>query len=251
MEDLDPPREILGAADAILASLQAHGLQWDEEPMWQSRRHSAYQSIIDHLLESGHAYYCTCSRSKLRASDGIYPGHCRGHRQQPNKDASIRLCMADGSIQIEDCIQGRYCQNPATAFGDFVLRRKDLLYAYQLAVVADDAKQNITHVIRGSDILESTPRQIYLQKLLGYKTPHYAHIPVITNALGQKLSKQTFAKSLENNKATDNLLTALALLQQSLPPIEIQASVTDILKWATEHWSLSAIPRIPAIAERN
>lgn len=251
VEDLDPPREIAGAADAILASLQAHGLQWDEEPMWQSHRHCAYQCIIDHLLASGNAYYCTCSRSELRASDGIYPGHCRGQHQQPNKESAIRLYVASGSIQMEDAIQGFYCQNPATAFGDFVLRRKDLLYAYQLAVAADDAEQHITHVVRGSDLLESTPRQIYLQRLLGYKTPHYAHIPVITNALGQKLSKQSYAKPLASDSAADNLFAALSFLQQSLPPIEIRASVTDILEWATEHWSLSSIPRTLAIAEGN
>ncbi|MEH6558452.1 MAG: tRNA glutamyl-Q(34) synthetase GluQRS [Oceanicoccus sp.] len=251
MEDLDPPREIPGAADAILESLYAHGLQWDEEPMWQSHRHPDYQCIIDSLLERGHAYYCTCSRSELRASGGVYPGHCRGSHLQPNKESAIRLYVTDGSIQMEDGIQGIYSQNPATAFGDFVLRRKDLLYAYQLAVVADDAKQNITHIVRGSDLLESTPKQIYLQRLLGYKTPHYAHIPIIINSRGQKLSKQTFAKPLEFEKATDNLLAALTFLQQPLPPIKIRASVRDILEWSTEHWSLRSIPRALAVTEKN
>jgi glutamyl-Q tRNA(Asp) synthetase len=251
MEDLDPPREIPGAADAILESLHAHGLQWDEEPMWQSHRHPVYQSIIDDLLKRGYAYYCTCSRSELRASGGIYPGHCRGTHRQPNKESAIRLYVADHSIQMEDGIQGIYSQNPATAFGDFVLRRKDLLYAYQLAVVVDDAEQNITHIVRGSDLLESTPKQIYLQRLLGYKTPHYVHIPIIVNSLGQKLSKQTFAKSLDPKKTTSNLLAALTFLQQPLPPLEIRASVNDILEWATDHWSLHSIPRTLTATEEN
>jgi glutamyl-Q tRNA(Asp) synthetase len=247
IEDLDPPREIPGAAAAILASLRAHGLQWDEQPMWQSHRHAAYQCIIDHLLKTDNAYYCTCSRSTLRTSGGIYLGHCRDQHQQPDGESSIRLYVADSSIHMADAIQGSYCQNPATAFGDFVLRRKDLLYAYQLAVVADDEAQNITHIVRGSDLLESTPRQIYLQKLLAYKTPHYAHIPIITDLEGQKLSKQTFAAPLGNNRATDNLLTALIFLQQPLPPKSIQGSVTDILEWAIEHWSLSFVPETLAI----
>lgn len=251
MEDLDPPREVPGAADAILSALKAHGLESDEQAMWQSHRHLAYQNLIDQLLDSGHAYYCTCSRSELRASGGIYTGRCRGTNRQPTKEAAIRVYVADECIRLEDTIQGTYCQNPATSFGDFVLRRKDLLYAYQLAVVADDAEQRITHVVRGSDLLESTPRQIYLQRLLSYPTPHYAHIPVITNTLGQKLSKQTFASPLVNANATDNLLAALAFLQQPPPPKDIRGAVRDILDWAIRHWQISAIPQTRALSENS
>lgn len=240
MEDLDPPREVAGAAQAILTSLQDHGLQWDGDVLWQSQRHDAYQQALNTLLDRGQAFYCTCSRRDITSDQGIYNGHCRGCEQQPSQPFAIRLQVSDTNIEFFDAIQGRFSQQLAQQVGDFVLLRKDKLFAYQLAVVIDDQYQQINHVLRGSDLLDSTPRQIFLQRQLGFPQPHYAHIPVITNREGQKLSKQTFAKPLNSNDAARNLTAALAFLKQPLPPAK--ANVEQIINWAVAHWSITSIP---------
>ena len=249
MEDLDPPREMPGAADAILQSLQDHGLHWDGEVLWQSQRLQAYQHTIEQLLANKQAFYCTCSRSDLQGSNGIYPGHCRGTQSPPIGESAIRLQVDNCEISFDDGIQGRFSQQLQREVGDFVLKRKDGLFAYQLAVVVDDANQQINHVVRGSDLLDSTPRQIFLQRQLGITTPHYTHIPVITNQQGQKLSKQTFAQAIDADNACHNLLAALDFLQQPLPPEECRQTPGDILRWAQQHWSIAAIPNTLAINE--
>lgn len=243
IEDLDPPREVPGAAQDILASLRHHGLHWDGEPLWQSQRHDAYQHIIKQLLANGQAFYCTCSRSDLQATGGIYPGSCRGQQQQPDRDYAIRLQLANKTLAFEDGIQGHFSQ-ALQQIGDVVLQRKDGFFAYQLAVVVDDAFQGVSHVVRGSDLLDSSPRQMFLQQVLGYATPLYAHVPVITNQQGQKLSKQTFAEPLKSTAACSNILAALAFLQQPIPPQHLHGQLENLLDWAVEHWSLKAIPSI-------
>ncbi len=248
MEDLDPPREMPGAAENILSTLQDHGLNWDGEVMWQRLRHPNYQQAIEQLLDSDTVFYCSCSRSKLKANNGIHPGRCRHQRQAPTSPSAIRLQVPDQILGFEDAIQGQYQQHLRHEVGDVILQRKDHLFAYQLAVVVDDAEQQISHVVRGSDLLDSTPRQIWLQHSLGLPTPHYAHFPIIINPQGQKLSKQTFAKPLSDDHCS-NLLTALSLLQQPLPPNNLRNSPQDILLWATQHWVMTAIKKTLTIPE--
>lgn len=247
MEDLDPPREVPGAAQSILDSLQAHGLLWDEEVLWQSQRHVAYQQAIDLLLQSGKAFYCHCSRSDLQASNGIHNRPCRREPPTNYQDCAIRISIEPRHIAFSDHIQSRFSQYLPRDVGDFVLRRKDRLFAYQLAVVIDDAYQGITHCVRGSDLLDSTPRQIYLQQALGLPSLQYSHIPVITNQQQQKLSKQSHAKALDSRLSCDNLMLALQFLQQPLPPPALRRHQHDLLQWSIKYWSPARIPRQTAI----
>ncbi|MFA7554448.1 MAG: tRNA glutamyl-Q(34) synthetase GluQRS [Spongiibacteraceae bacterium] len=247
IEDLDPPREMPGAANAILTCLQQHGLQWDQPVLWQHQRHQAYQQIIDQLLATGQAFYCTCSRSDTQHQGGIYSGHCRGRTQIPNRPFAIRWQVPEQTIGFNDAIQGYFSQHLPQQVGDIVLKRKDGLFAYQLAVVVDDAYQQITHCVRGSDLLSSTPRQIALQQALSLPPLHYCHIPVITNQLGQKLSKQTFAPAMDATNACQNLLIALDFLQQPKPPLNSRHDVDKIIQWAIEHWLPAAIPKCMGI----
>lgn len=243
MEDLDPPREMPGAAQAILDSLQHHGFQWDGPVLWQSKRHEAYAKAIDQLTEHNNVYYCTCSRSDLRASLGVYNGRCRHRSKPPTADYAVRARLPNSEIVVNDAIQGCFRQQLQTQAGDVVIQRKDRLYAYQLAVVVDDAFQGITHVVRGADLLESTPRQIALQQLLGLPSPNYAHIPIVTDPKGKKLSKQHFAPALCEQEVIGNLLRALTLLNQPLPPQSQRQHPRAILAWAVERWELQLVPR--------
>ena len=251
MEDLDPPREQPGAAELILDSLCAHGLYWDGEVMWQSQRHDAYAAVVDQLLESGRAFRCDCSRQMLAHSDGIYRGHCRNRNLPPDSTAAVRLRVADDSlIRFDDGLQRAQRQYLAQEVGDFIIQRKDSLFAYQLAVVLDDAEQGISHVLRGSDLYDSTPRQIYLQQVLGLAQPAYTHIPVITNARGQKLSKQTHAPALDNSQAGRHLRLALKFLKQASPPAQY-STPEQILKHAVARWQLPAVPATMGLPESS
>lgn len=251
MEDLDPPREVAGAAQCILDALLAHGLQWDGEVLWQSQRHCAYQKALEQLLDQHKAFYCTCSRTDIQSTGGIYSGRCRGCQQRPDKAFAIRLQVPDQLQIFEDAIQGPFSQHLQEDVGDVVLLRKDQLYAYQLAVVVDDAFQGITHIVRGSDLLDSTPRQRFLQQQLAFSTPHYAHFPVITNQSGQKLSKQTFAPALNSNEACANVRLALKFLRQTLPPADACQSTQALLSWAVEHWSLQSVTPVHSLCESS
>jgi len=244
IEDIDPPREVPGAAAAILDCLRAHGLDWDGEVMFQSARIDAYRAACAQLLEAGRAFYCTCSRADLLGNHGIYNGHCRGCRHRPDAPHAIRLLAAveKRPVEFTDRIQGFIRENIAREVGDFVIYRKEQLPAYQLAVVIDDAAQHITHIVRGSDLLDSTARQIYLQQCLQLATPSYAHIPVIANVHGQKLSKQTFATALDQNAARANLCAALEFLGQPLPTTALP-TVERLLQWAIAHWNIEAVPK--------
>lgn len=241
IENLDPPREMPGANEQIIRCLKQHHLDWDGELLWQSDRHAIYQHVIEQLLDQQKAFYCSCSRADIQKSGGIYSGHCRGQQQPTSQACAVRLQVDDQPVIFNDHIQGDFGQQLQQQVGDFVIRRKDGLFAYQLAVVVDDALQGITHIVRGSDLLDSTPRQIFLQQQCGFTTPQYSHLPVITNEAGQKLSKQTFAAALDHNRATDNLLKALFFLNQELPPRSMQQNCQSILDWATEHWQVSRV----------
>ena len=248
MEDLDPPREMPGAAAHILHTLEAFGFEWDGEVVWQSRRHSLYRDALGRLKEKGLLYPCYCSRKDWQAAaaqgaDGfVYNGRCRRPEDRPHTDKppAWRIRVNDETIGFDDGIVGHYAQNLARDIGDFVLLRADGFWAYQLAVVADDADQGITHIIRGQDLLVSTPRQIYLQRCLGFATPHYAHLPLLVNKHGQKWSKQTLAPALDENHKEQLLRQVLEYL--NLPPAPEVSRPQALLSWAIEHWQPHKIP---------
>jgi len=242
MEDLDTPRTVAGAADDILRTLEACGLYWDETIVYQSRRTTAYEDALCELQRIGAVYPCACTRreiadSALHGIDGpVYPGTCRNGLPEDREGRTWRVRTNNEAIEFDDALQGHQLQHLDSEIGDFVVKRADGLFAYQLAVVVDDAFQNITHVVRGADLLASTPRQIYLQHLLGLTSPHYMHLPVAINAAGEKLSKQTLAAPVDRNKPSATLWHALTFLQQSPPP-ELQWEKPEIvLEWALQNW---------------
>ncbi|HJN49932.1 MAG: tRNA glutamyl-Q(34) synthetase GluQRS [Pseudomonadales bacterium] len=258
MEDLDPPRNSRKAADQILQALSDFGLTWDGEVLYQSRRLDSYASSLHTLAEENLLYACSCSRKK---SGKIYPGFCRDKPQAKPLDAdgaekgtphAMRVRVPDREITFTDLIQGDQRQHLSKQVGDFILKRKDGLFAYQLAVVVDDAYQQITHVVRGSDLLDSTPRQIYLHELLHSTPIRYAHHPVIANAQGNKLSKQTFATALDSRAPQRTLTAALEALNLNPPePFLRSTSVDSILQWAIANWRLGAVPSRKTIPAKS
>lgn len=252
MEDLDPPREQAGAADSILRTLEAYALEWDEAVTYQSRRGEAYEDAIGRLREKGLTYFCQCSRKEIAADAGPgvdgprYSGTCR-NLNLGSSNNSLRIRVPDEIIKIEDVIQGVIQQNLQRDIGDFVIRRRDGLYSYQLAVVVDDAAQGITEVCRGTDLIDSTPRQRYLQQVLGFATPAYLHLPVAVNDQGQKLSKQTHAAPVTVNNGSRELGRVLRFLGQK-PPAELTgAPPAELIEWGVDYWAPSTIPRKMAI----
>ncbi|SDB59042.1 tRNA glutamyl-Q(34) synthetase GluQRS [Pseudomonas sp. NFACC13-1] len=248
MEDLDPPREEPGAQAAILKALESYGFEWDGEMVRQSERHDAYDLVINRLFSQGLAYACTCSRKQLEAYRGIYPGLCRnaGHGTE---DAAIRLRVPELEYHFTDRVQGEFRQHLGREVGDFVIRRRDGLYAYQLAVVLDDAWQGVTDIVRGADLLDSTPRQLYLQELLGLPQPRYLHVPLITQPDGHKLGKSYRSPPLAADQATPLLLRALRALGQQPGPELDDASPRELLAWGIRHWDAGKIPRTLSLPE--
>jgi glutamyl-Q tRNA(Asp) synthetase len=248
IEDLDPPREVAGAQTAILNTLESYGFEWDGPVMRQSERHDAYAEVVQRWLSQGLAYACTCSRKQLEPYQGIYPGLCRnaGH---PWTDAAIRLRVPELSYQFTDRVQGDFAQHLDREVGDFVIRRRDGLYAYQLAVVIDDAEQGVNAIVRGADLLDSTPRQLYLQELLGVPAPSYLHVPLITQPDGHKLGKSYRAPPLPPEHARPLLLRALRALGQGAPARLLELAPSAILKWAAQHWHAEHIPRVLSLSE--
>ena len=255
MEDLDRPRCDSGAADTILRQLETYGLQWDGTVQVQSTRDDAYAAALDVLKTRGAVYPCACTRADLaqapRNAEGetLYPGTCRNGLPPGAAARAWRVRVSQGEISFHDRIHGDLAQNLAHEVGDFIVKRADGLFAYQLAVVVDDAFQYISHVVRGADLLWNTPRQIFLQTLLGLPTPSYAHVPLITNAAGQKLSKQTLAPALPAQGRGAVLAQALAALGHP-PPAEIEDDPPDaLLAWASAHWQIVNVPLSPRIAK--
>ncbi|WP_347568934.1 tRNA glutamyl-Q(34) synthetase GluQRS [Methylomonas sp. EFPC3] len=237
IDDADTPRNMPGAAERILDCLAAFGLHWDKEADYQSRHLSQYQHALAELRQQDAVYPCSCSRSSLAAAGPIYPGHCRLRPQQTDHPAALRVKAMPVCVEFCDGLQGAIRENIAEQHGDFVVLRKDGIVAYQLAVVVDDQRQAITHIVRGCDLLESTPKQIYLQKLLGFPEPNYLHVPVIVDRAGQKLSKQTRAEAVTATSPRQTLFMLLSLLGQNPPPTLKQAEIPAILDWAVAHWS--------------
>lgn len=251
MEDLDKPREVKGAADDIIRTLEAFGFEWDSEIVYQSQRNQYYAEALNILQKQNLIYACTCTRKEIADSssaqgiDGlIYPKTCSNKPAlQANIHAASRALVLDKNISFLDAIQGEITQNLARDVGDFIVKRADGFFAYQLAVVVDDAAQNITHIVRGADLLDSTPRQIYLQQCLNFAIPHYAHIPIAVNNAGEKLSKQTLAQPISMRLPAQQLFEVLRFLGQN-PPAEMQnATLNETWRWAIKNWQLSKIPK--------
>lgn len=255
MEDIDTAREVPGAADDILFTLEQFGFRWDETVIYQSKRQSEYAAALEKLVNSELGYPCFCSRKEIADSamhglDGlIYPGTCRnGAQAKQGRKPAMRIKVPASYISFSDGLLGEIGQHLTEEIGDFVLERADGFYAYQLAVVVDDEAQQINHVVRGADLIDSTPRQIYLQQALDYTTPHYTHVPIATNAQGEKLSKTTLANPMDNNKSVLHLWQALEFLGQT-PPLDLQTeNLTNLWDWAKAHWQLSNVPAVRAVA---
>jgi glutamyl-Q tRNA(Asp) synthetase len=238
IEDIDPPREVAGSAKRIEADLDRLGMHSDDKVLYQSTRLGAYQDALENLLKQGLAYPCGCSRSDLKPGQP-YPGTCRNGLAPGKQPRSIRLRVPNKSLGMEDGLLGFYTQNLTETCGDFVIRRADGLIAYQLAVVVDDNWQGITEVVRGTDLLDSTPRQLHLQNLLGYPQPGYIHLPLALDPQGKKLGKREGSDPLSNFEAHQCLRMAMQFL--GLRPPESR-NLDALWDWGVEHWNIAGIP---------
>jgi len=259
IEDLDPPREVKGAADAILTRLETLGLYWDDTVLYQSQQIDAYTHALERLVSQDILFACRCSRKTLEQalannSLKIYPGTCRKHQisGRPKfsaqftsqlKKVAIRVNVDDRIIEFTDAVQGTLRQQLDAEVGDFVIRRVDGLIAYQLAVVVDDAQQDITEVVRGADLFDNTPRQIFLQQLLSLPRPNYVHLPLVVDAKGIKISKQTQAPSLNMQKPVACLHKALDFLGQDPPTELLHDNLNDLWQWAFANWDITKVTK--------
>ncbi|EEX95366.1 glutamyl-Q tRNA(Asp) synthetase [Vibrio orientalis CIP 102891 = ATCC 33934] len=250
IEDLDPPREMPGASSLILETLEAYKLYWDGEVVYQSQRHELYQEQINRWLESGQAYYCQCTRKQIKASGGFYTGTCRDLALQNHQQCAIRLRMTHPVYQFEDQRHGTLSIPTALADEDFIIKRRDGLFAYNLAVVLDDIEQGITEVVRGADLIEPTGRQISLYQMLDAEPVSYLHLPLALDESGHKLSKQNHAKAIDNCNPKPALLDAMSFLGFDIDK-EIQFSnVEEIIAWGVKNWRISQLPKATEITPR-
>ncbi len=244
IEDIDPPREVAGASQEIIRSLEAHGLHWDGDITFQSTRSAHYEQALQALQDKQALYACQCTRKHLRSlstpDSMAYPGFCR-HLNLQEKNNALRAAVTNTNVQFTDHCAGPQQENVANTTGDFIVRRRGPYYAYQLAVVVDDARQGVTHVVRGADLLDNTARQITLQQLLDYPPTEYLHLPVLNNSNGRKLSKQTGAQPLDTNQALENLTIAWRFLGQQ--PITVDQSIKKFLAQAAAKWNRDRIPK--------
>ncbi len=239
IEDLDPPREMPGATQAILQALQAYQLHWDGEVVYQSQRHHLYQAQIDTWLENGDAYYCQCTRKQIKQHGGFYLGTCRDKNL---KEGAIRLKMTKPIASFSDLKHGTIKIPEQLVNEDFIIKRRDGLFAYNLAVVLDDIDQGVTEVVRGADLIEPTGRQISLYQILGQPEVSYLHLPLAIDNNGNKLSKQNHATAIDINNPKPALLKAMTFLGFDIPE-EIRASaIENILRWGCENWQLEQLP---------
>ena len=241
IEDLDTPRNAAGAADSILRDLDRFGMHWDGEVMHQSRRPDAYAEALEQLADRGWTFACGCSRRDL--VDGVYPGTCREGLPPGRTARSLRLRVEAATVEFIDAIQGPVAQSLEKEVGDFVVLRADGVVAYHLAVVVDDAQLRVNEVVRGSDLLESTPRQILIQRALGLPTPEYAHLPVAVGAGRHKLSKQNLARPIASEPPGAVLVDALEFLGQRPPRDLARAPAVEVIAWGVECWDRTRVPR--------
>jgi len=246
IDDIDPPREVSGSVGWIEQTLAAHGLHPDGTCDFQSSHREAYDAALQTLVQGGHLFHCYCTRTTLGAH-GCCIRDCAGQsdpaRQDGRQGASLRVKVPkDTIITFDDVILGRQTFALGATLSDFIVKRRDGLYAYQLAAAVDDAAPGISHVMRGKDLLDSTPRQQFLQRCLSLESPQYGHLPVLTDSHGVKLSKQTGAMAVDNNNPAGNIREALKQLGQAIPPMDL-TSVEDLLSFATRHWRRERIPK--------
>jgi glutamyl-Q tRNA(Asp) synthetase len=260
IDDLDPPRVVAGAADSILGDLERLALYWDGSVVYQSERDQAYAVALGRIEQGAHVYACDCSRKAIAGAGAVgiegprYPGTCRERALIPRGGHALRLDVRGVTIVFVDLLQGTVRQRLETAIGDFVLRRADGVYAYHLACVVDDAAARFTHVVRGADLIDSTARQIHLQRLLGIDTPAYLHLPVALDAAGEKLSKQTKAAAIDTDRPEGTLAGALTFLGHGPPRELASAPPGELLGWAKTHWDRTRLPAcavLPAAAVRS
>ena len=254
VEDIDPPREQTGAIDEILTALERYGFEWDGPVTYQSASRAEHHHAIQALIDSGMAYHCGCSRRDLAAAPRcslgvIYPGTCRNGSNAT--EVALRIRTDNESQRFDDGLQGIQTNRLESESGDFIILRRDGLIAYQLAVVVDDHLQGITDVVRGIDLIDSTPRQIWLQQLLGYEQPRYCHIPVAVNDQGQKLSKRHGSKGITLKRTGNVLFLALEMLGQRPPPGLQLASITEIWDWAMQNWNVDVLKNVDQIVPDN
>ncbi|MCD9552839.1 tRNA glutamyl-Q(34) synthetase GluQRS [Photobacterium carnosum] len=246
IEDLDPPREMLGAADDILRTLEAFGFMWDGDIIYQSLRHDVYQAQIETWLTQGNAYYCQCSRKNIQQTDGFYPGTCRTLNQR-HSNGAVRLQVDTPITHFDDLLHGRIELPLALAREDFIIRHRNGLFAYNLAVVLDDIEQGITNVVRGTDLIESTGHQMILYQQFGYPFVRYLHLPLAITDNGHKLSKQNHAPAIDKHNPRPALMAALRFLGFSPPTELVIENVEQILQWGITHWQLKQLPKTTAI----
>jgi len=241
IEDLDRPREVAGSADGILRTLEQFGFEWDSLTR-QSERGELYADALRRLQAQDRTFACTCSRAQLE-DELRYPGTCRDRPVAPAVPAATRLRVESREIRFTDRIQGTYRQDVAAAIGDIILKRRDQLVAYVLAVVVDDAAQGVNHIVRGADLLDNTPRQIYLQQLLGYAEPRYAHVPVLTEPDGAKLAKSRRSVAAGADSPLPQLLSVFSLLGLA-PPASLESGpISAAWTWAIDEWGVNKVPR--------
>ena len=251
IEDVDSTRVIPDSSRQILHALASFGMNWNGEVVYQSQRHASYQAALAELNKNGLIYPCTCTRreiadSAVMYSEGaVYSGKCRNglSGNYAGRPHTLRVKTECSRIEFVDHLQGKVHQCVQREIGDFVLRRADGIYTYQLAVVVDDAWQGMTHIVRGMDLLHSTPRQIYLQKLLGYQTPVYLHLPLVVNKQGEKLSKQTLATPIDLARPLPQLVATLRFLGQNPPDELVEGDITSFWQWAQANWQAEKIPK--------
>ncbi len=253
MEDVDGPRTIPGADSAILRALDRYGLHWDGCVMYQSMRSDLYADALEQLTRDGRVFPCACTRREIADSalipsapgqEVVYPGTCRNELTAGRQPRAWRMRAGEAHIGFTDRVQGAQMQLLAREVGDFVIKRADGPYAYQLAVVVDDAAQGITHVVRGADLLRSTARQMLLQRELGLASPDWAHLPVAVGLAGEKLSKQTLAPALSDRDIVATLHAALAFLGHAPPGDMAGATGLELLEWALQAWNMAQVPRV-------
>ncbi|OTE97940.1 tRNA glutamyl-Q synthetase [Crenothrix sp. D3] len=246
IDDLDTQRNVKGATDAILTTLDTFGLHWDDSVVYQSRCLAVYHDVLNELAKNQLIYPCSCSR-KMLASTAIYDGLCRNQSITADSLYALRIKTDSRLISVEDGLQGLISHNIAKQYGDFILKRRDGIVAYQFAVIIDDDRQHINQIVRGVDLLTETPKQIYLQQVLGLPCPDYLHVPIIIDQHGYKLSKQTQATAVNLTRPQGVIFELLGLLKQN-PPSELQyASVTELLDWAIEHWNIECLKNIKQV----
>ena len=242
IEDIDPPREMPGAASAILKTLEQYGLYWDGEVVYQSQRHHLYQAQIEEWLKSGQAYYCQCSRKQIKESGGYYLGTCRNLGLTNAQHCSVRLRMDNPVESFEDLKRGEMIIPHALAHEDFIIKRRDGLFAYNLAVVIDDIEQGVTEVVRGADLIEPTGRQISLYKTLHQTPIRYLHLPLAVDAEGNKFSKQNHATAIDNNNPKPAIMKAMSFLGFDLPKDFMSCTIEEMMDWGCKNWCLTQLP---------